>query len=115
MNFEAFLKQATDYHNEDDLFSRHSRFWVELKLNHPFAVRRVRELVEWVQAGDFDRIRGGDYPRRGHEPPPTSQFDEAVAHYSERFSRVLERLAGDVEKLGSQLKDWLSRGSREPG
>ncbi|MHB8218769.1 MAG: M48 family metallopeptidase [Acidimicrobiales bacterium] len=113
MSFEAFLKQATDYHNEDDLFSRHSRFWVELKLNHPFAVRRVRELVEWVQTGDFDRIRSGTYPQRGHEPPASSQFDAAVAHYAERFGRVMDRAAGDVERLGSQLKEWLAQNAQQ--
>jgi hypothetical protein len=109
MSFEAFLKQCTEYHDEDDLFSRHSRFWLELKLTHPFAVRRVRELVEWVQAGDFDRIRSGDYARRGEEPPPSSEFNAAVAHYAERFSRFLDRTAGDVEKLGRQFSEWLKK------
>src|SRR5665213_2254139 len=42
MNTEAFLKQATEYHEEDDLFARHARFWVELTLTHPIAVRRVK-------------------------------------------------------------------------
>lgn len=115
MNFEAFLRQAAQYHNEDDLFSRHARFWVELKLNHPFAVRRVRELVEWVQTGEYDRIRNGAYPRRGHEPPASSQFDAAVGHYAERFARVLERVAGDVERLGSQVKDWLKQSAPQRG
>ena len=27
MSFEAFLQQVDDYENEDDLFSRHARFW----------------------------------------------------------------------------------------
>jgi Zn-dependent protease with chaperone function len=109
MSFEEFLKQANDYHNEDDLFSRHSRFWVELKLTHPFAVRRVRELMTWVQSGEYDRIRSGSYPRRGQEPPPSAEFDAAVAHYRARFSAFLERTAGDVERLGRQLRDWLKR------
>ena len=30
MSLDAFLKQATEYHEEDDLFARHARFWVEL-------------------------------------------------------------------------------------
>jgi hypothetical protein len=109
MNFDAFLKQAADYHNEDDLFSRHQRFWRELNLTHPIAVRRVKELIDWVQAGDFDRIRDGDYARRGHEPPPTAEFNDAVAHYRERFSRFLERTAGGVQTMGKQLGDWLRR------
>jgi len=41
MNFDAFLQQADAYEDEDDLFSRHARFWSELSLTHPIAVRRV--------------------------------------------------------------------------
>ena len=109
MNFEAFLKQATEYEEEDDLFSRHARFWTELNLTHPMAVRRVKELINWVQSGDYDRIRGGDYPRRGHEPPPSAEFNAAVAHYGDRFSKLLERTAGNVQDLGKQLGDWLKK------
>ena len=59
MSFDAFLKQAAEYDSEEDLFSRHSRFWVELSLTHPIAVRRVKELMEWVQSGEYDRIVDG--------------------------------------------------------
>jgi Zn-dependent protease with chaperone function len=113
MNFEAFLKQATEYHGEDDLFSRNARFWAELRMDHPFAVRRVRELVDWVQAGDYDRIRSGTYPRRGQEPPPSAEFDAAVASYRAKFTSFLERTAGDVQRMGRQFSDWLR--ARAPG
>jgi Zn-dependent protease with chaperone function len=109
MDFDEFLRQAGDYHSEDDLFSRHTRFWSELNLTHPVAVRRVKELTEWVETGAYDRIRGGDYPRRGREPPPSAEFEDAVAHYRERFSRILERAAGGVQELGKRLGSWLER------
>ncbi len=109
MSFDAFVAQATEYTEEDDLFSRHARFWVELSSTHPFAVRRVRELVGWVHTGDYDRIRGGVYPRRGHEPPPSTEFDAAVAHYRERFALFLDRTMGDVQRLTQQFGDWLKR------
>jgi Zn-dependent protease with chaperone function len=120
MNFEAFLKQASEYENEDDLFSRHTRFWSELNLTHPVAVRRVKELMEWVQTGAYDRIRDGDYPRRGEEPPPSQEFEDAVEHYRERFARILDRVAGGVEDIGRRLGSWLerfqsSRGGDEEG
>ena len=35
MSLESFLKQAADYHDEDDLFSRHTRFWAELQPHPP--------------------------------------------------------------------------------
>jgi Zn-dependent protease with chaperone function len=107
MSFEAFLKQATEYHEEDDLFSRHARFWLELSQTHPFAVRRVRELVNWVQAGDYDRIRSGQYPRRGEEAPPSAEFSAAVDMYRAKFTAFLDRTAGDVERIGRQFTEWL--------
>jgi Zn-dependent protease with chaperone function len=109
MSLDAFLKQSVEYHDEDDIFSRHSRFWLELNLTHPFAVRRVKELMEWVQSGEYDRIMAGNYPRRGHEPPPSVEFTAAVAHYGERFSRFLDRTAGNVQDLGKQLGSWLKK------
>ena len=109
MNFDAFLKQAAEYDSEDDLFSRHSRFWVELSLTHPIAVRRVKEMIEWVQSGEYNRIVDGSYPRRGQEPAPSAEFDAAVAHYRERFSRFLDRTAGNVQDLGKQFSDWLNK------
>jgi hypothetical protein len=109
MSLEAFLQQASEYDSEDDLFSRHTRFWAELSLTHPVAVRRVKELTEWVQSGEYDRIRAGNYPRRGHEPPPSAEFSAAVAHYGERFARFLDRTAGNVQDLGKQLGGWLKK------
>ncbi len=109
MNFDAFLEQANDYESEDDLFSRHARFWSELNLTHPVAVRRVKELMEWVHTGAYDRICDGDYARRGQEPPPSEEFEDAVAHYRERFSRILDRAAGGVQELGRRLGSWLER------
>jgi len=109
MNFDALMQQADAYEDEDDLFSRHARFWSELSLTHPIAVRRVKELNAWVRSGDYDRIMGGDYARRGEEPAPSAEFDAAVGHYKDRFSGVLERTAGGVQGLGRQLGDWLKR------
>ncbi len=109
MNFDAFLAQAASYHDEEDLFSRHARFWTELNLTHPMAVRRVQELTEWVESGDYQRICDGDYPRRGQEPEPSEEFQAAVAHYRERFSRVLDRVAGGVQVVGRQVGEWLKR------
>ncbi len=109
MNFDAFLQQANDYESEDDLFSRHARFWSELNLTHPVAVRRVKELMEWVHTGAYDRIANGDYARRGEEPPPSEEFEDAVAHYRERFARILDRAAGGVQEMGRRLGSWLER------
>lgn len=107
MNVDSFVKQATEYTEEEDLFARRSRFASEIGRTHPATVRRVRELVAWVQSGDFDRIRGGSYIRRGEEPPPSAEFDAAVRHYRERFTAMIERTIGGVNKLSNQITTWL--------
>jgi Zn-dependent protease with chaperone function len=115
MNFEAFMAQATAYEDEEDLFSRHSRFWMELNRTHPLAVRRVKELMRWVQSGDYDRIRRGSYPRRGQEVSPSAEFSDAVEHYRQRFVALLDRTGDSVQDLGHKLADWLRRTAGQSG
>src|SRR5579884_1110300 len=103
LNLEAFLRQASEYVDEEDLFSRHVRFGLERGQTHPFAVRRVKELMDWVAGGDYDRVRGGQYVRRGQEPPPTAEFEAAVRHYRERFTKVVEQTAGTLQRLSGQV------------
>ncbi len=115
MNVDAFIRQATEYTEEEDLFARRSRFASELGRSHPAAVRRVRELVTWVQSGDFDRIRSGNYIRRGEEPPPSAEFEAAVQHYRQRFTAMIDRTVGGVNKLSNQITSWLRRDSAGEG
>ncbi len=106
MQVEAFVRQATEYVDEEDLFARGTRVGVELGRTHPVSVRRVGELVRWVQSGAYDRIRDGAYLRRGEEPPPSAEAEAAVRHYRERFAAVLDRSVGGVTKLAGQLSQW---------
>ena len=55
----------------------------------------------------------GSYARIGSEPPPSAEFEAAVASYRAKFSVLLERTAGDVQRLGHQFGEWLK--NREPG
>jgi Zn-dependent protease with chaperone function len=107
MNLDAFIAQATEYEGEGDPFARYSRFWEEIGASHPFPVRRVRELVAWVASGEFDRQRSGGYLRRGQEPPPSAEFDAAVRHYRERFSKMVERAGGGEQQVMSKFATWL--------
>ncbi len=109
MSLDAFVRQATEYDEEEDLFARHARFRAEIVRRHPFPVRRVKELVAWVASGEYDRIRSGSYVHRGEEPPPSAEFQAAVDHYRERFSRFVDRTIGGVERLEGQIRDWLRR------
>jgi len=115
MSLDAFLAQAARYQEEEDIWARWSRAWVEVTLTHPFAVKRTHELMNWVSEGSYDRIRSGAYVRRGQEPPVTTELQSAIAHYRERFVKVLSTATGGVEKALRQLEDWLRPGPRGNG
>jgi hypothetical protein len=107
MKLEAFIRQATEYQEEPSALARYSRFFQEIEQTHPFPVRRVKELINWVAAGDFDRIRSGSYIRRGQEPPPTAEFEAAVRHYRQRFSRIVERAGSGLMTAFGKVSTWL--------
>jgi Zn-dependent protease with chaperone function len=111
MNLDAFIRQATEYEGEPDPFARYSRFFSEIMATHPFPVRRVRELIDWVSAGELDRIRSGSYVRRGQEPPVSAEFDAAFQHYRRRFGVILERAGDGLSSVVDRISTWL-RGSQ---
>jgi Zn-dependent protease with chaperone function len=115
MDLDAFLAQAARYADEEDVFSRWTRAWVEAQMRHPFAVKRARELMTWVNEGGYDRVRGGAYVRRGQEPPLTENVEGAVAHYRQRFFKILEVAGGGVDRALRQFEDWVKPRSGSPG
>ena len=117
LDLDAFIRQATEYEDEKDPFARYSRFFTEIATTHPFPVRRVRELIAWVSAGELDRIRSGSYLKRGQEPPPSEEFDAALEHYRQRFTTMLERAGEGIATVLDRISSWLAGdgGSPPPG
>ncbi|MFL5896606.1 MAG: M48 family metallopeptidase [Thermoleophilaceae bacterium] len=114
LDLDAFLRQASDFDEGGSGLEWLSRRGLELRGTHPLAVRRVRALMDWVHAGDYDRIVGGDYVRRGEEPSQREQASDAVDHYSERLKGVLHDAGEQLEAAGRQISDWL-RGRSDKG
>jgi hypothetical protein len=72
-------------------------------------VRRVRELLAWVREGEYDRILGGDYVKRGHEPPLREEADAASEHYGRKVSDAFTTAGESISDVGKQLGDWLAK------
>lgn len=117
LNLDAFVQQADDYIEWDDLFDRRLRMRRELSTAHPYPVRRVHELTRWVRSGEYDRIVTGRYVRRGEEPPVSAEFGRAVDHYTERFRELIERTGVGINQLSRRLAAWIEslRGSDDEG
>jgi hypothetical protein len=72
-------------------------------------VRRVRQLLDWVRNGDYDRIVAGEYIRRGEEPPLRDEAEAAQNHYSERIGDAFAQAGSSIAEAGDQLAKWLAR------
>ena len=114
LDLDAFMTQAMEYENWEDSHDRVRRFFLEIGATHSYAVRRVSEVMRWVQSGEYDRIQRGEYRRRGDDHNVREEAGDAMEFYSERFRALFRELGDNVSNLGSQvsdagqqLADWL--------
>jgi Zn-dependent protease with chaperone function len=117
LNLEAFIAQGMEYEDGGGGIERLTRMLQDLNVTHPLPVRRVRMLLDWVRAGEYDDLVRGNYLRRGDEPPARDEADAAGQFYGERIGDAIQEAGSSISDLGGQLKDWLqrtaSRGSDE--
>ena len=123
LDLGAFMAQAMEYENWEDRHDRIRRFFNEINATHSYAVRRVSEVMTWVQSGEYDRIIRGEYRKRGDQTNVRDEASDAAEYYAERFRAIFRELGENVTNLGSQVgdvsqqvADWLrNRGSGGSG
>ena len=109
LDLDAFLRQASDYNEGGQGFDKLTRIWQDLGVTHARPARRTREVMDWVRGGEFDRIIGGEYPRRGDPVDVRQHTDEAQNFYAERFRNVVKDASDGITAASDQLADWLRR------
>jgi Zn-dependent protease with chaperone function len=126
LNLDAFIAQAMEYESWDDPSDRVRRFFNEIGQTHTYAVRRVSEVMKWVQGGEYDRIVRGEYRTRDQESDVREEAGDAMEFYAERFRTIFREAGDNLANLGSQVggaaeqvADWIRKrrgpGSGEPG
>jgi Zn-dependent protease with chaperone function len=123
LNLDAFMAQAMEYEAWDDPSDRVRRFFYEIGRTHPLAVRRVSEVMKWVQSGDYDRIQRGEYRTRDQESKVREEAGDAVEFYAERFRAIFREMGENITSLGTQMggmaeqvADWIrTRGGPRDG
>ena len=114
LDLDVFMRQGQDYREKVSPFDRFSRMFSDLNLTHPMSVQRVHELMEWVRSGAYDRIVGGEYPKRGEPVDVRAEASDAVSHYGERLRSTFSELGDSAQDAAQQLSDWL-RKTRDGG
>ena len=122
LNLDAFLRQANEYEEWEPGWDRLSRLRTELGQTHAAPVRRVSQLMKWVRSGEYDRIVGGEYVRRGDPVSPRAEANEAADHYAERFRGFFKDVDASMgkasEKVGEtadKITEWLRERDRRSG
>jgi Zn-dependent protease with chaperone function len=121
LNPDAFREQAHEYDAVPDLRDSILKL-LQLQGNtHPFAVVRFAELDHWGTHGEYERIIGGDYPRRNtdQDASVTDEMRNAAKSYQESWSRSEDPLVGifrgvaeTAARAGGSLFDrFSSRGT----
>jgi Zn-dependent protease with chaperone function len=103
LNLDAFIRQAQDYEEWSSGWDKINRMRNDIWLTHSRPVKRVKEITEWVQSGEYDRIAAGEYPTRDQQADARKEAGEAYEHYKERFRRIFQEFGG--ENVGDRVAD----------
>jgi len=96
LNPDAFREQAREYDAVPDLRDSVLKLMQLQGTTHPFAVVRFAELDYWATHGDYERILGGDYPRRDTDGNASvgEEVRNAARAYQDSWSRSQDPLIG---------------------
>src|SRR5438477_7435392 len=123
-NPDAFREQAHEYDAVPDLRDSILKLLQLQGTTHPHAVVRFGELDRWATNGEYDRILGGDYPRRDNDRDAkfTDEVRNAAKSYQDTWNRSEDPLAGilrGVAETGARtvggLFDRLGGNNRNTG
>ena len=112
LDLNAFIRQAGEYEEWSSGWDRLNRLRTQLLLTHSYPVRRVKEITEWVQSSEYDRIVGGEYPTRDEKADARKEAADAVEFYKERFRKIfsefgVDRVQERAADAAGKLSDWL--------
>src|SRR5258707_11672384 len=96
MDLNEFLIQAKEYEESGGALDRIFQILNTLDRSHPFSTLRAAELQRWIEAGNFERILNGEYPRRGPDAEKQAigkDNHEATDHSMKEAKTVLNDVA----------------------
>jgi Zn-dependent protease with chaperone function len=127
LDSQAFLAQAREYERSGDMRDGVLKLLNLEMQSHPFSVLRAAALTQWVDAGGYGTIMGGDYPLRADDDQARLGDDigAAARHYRDGFDQsddplirgIRETLGGLVggvgqaatnaaESVGRKFSEW---------
>jgi Zn-dependent protease with chaperone function len=105
MNPIAFLEQAREHEGGGGLRESLLKL-LDLKgRTHPYTSIRALELTRWVEAGAYQRVMAGDYPRREDDAQAKVKEEAKAAgsQYKENFEKTTDPLISKVRGFAEEV------------
>ncbi|MCK5152843.1 MAG: M48 family metallopeptidase [Spirochaetales bacterium] len=106
LNMNDFFLQADEYENSKDLLDGIHKVLNTVWTSHPFPVIRLTELRNWIADGEYSKIIGGDYQRRGNTQ---SKVSEDIKDSFEYYKKETEKEADPVLKIAKNLGEGVAK------
>ncbi len=114
IDLDAFMAQAMEYETKGDAWDRVLQILNTVMRDHPFATVRAGELQRWIDAGGYDKVIAGEYPRRADvKEQPTDfgkDFGEAKEYYGAQAQAAVDKI-GEVIGRARDAFDDAFRGT----
>jgi len=109
-DLDEFIRQAEEYRTGGDVADHVFKVLNLLATTHPFYVLRLSEIRTWIEAGEYDRILRGEYPRRGDEDPAILEDLAAAAQaYAEGARSMVDQMADAARRMTEAFMEGLRR------
>lgn len=111
LDLDAFIAQSDEYRDGGGTLDAVYKVLAALGTTHPFAVVRVAELRDWVEAGDYGAIVRGTYRTRAddRETPLTEDIGDAGAGYAAAARKVVDEVGRTVSSVTTRVAaGWQS-------
>ena len=112
MDLDTFLEQAREYEETGGAIDRIFKILNTLPQSHPFNTLRAAELQCWIKSGEYEKLLGGAYTRRGPEAeqrPIDKDIDDARDHYMNEAKAVVNDVVDTAKRAAQAFSDAFKK------
>ncbi|MCK5199032.1 MAG: M48 family metallopeptidase [Spirochaetales bacterium] len=111
LNMNDFFLQADEYENSKELLDGIHKVLNTVWTSHPFPVIRLKELRNWIAAGEYSKIIDGDYKRRGNNQNTAAEdikggfefYRNETVKEIDPVMQVARNLGDGIAKIGDDV------------
>jgi Zn-dependent protease with chaperone function len=112
MDLNAYLVQAKEYEEAGGALDRVFQILNTIDRTHPFNTLRAAELQRWIEAGHYDRILRGEFPKRGPEAeqrPLERDIGDARDYYTKEAQAVMNDVVKTAKRAAQAFSEAFKK------